>query len=336
MNRKSHADYAGFTVSDLITDPYFQDWILHPDTEKDAFWNSFISTRPDKTVVIEKARALLQRIAFAEHMPTDEQVQQAWGRHLQMIDNSQGNNVFDIRNRPPALITWLKIAAVFGGLVLLAALWWLTADKKVMVRTYAGVRQQVWLPDSSTVVLNGNSAINYNNNWTRGKKREVWLEGEAFFEVRHLNRDPQQIKEEERFLVHTGHLLIEVLGTSFNIRERRGRTEVVLQTGKIKVWFPDSSHAPVTMQPGELVQYDARAHTLTTTTTVPENYSAWKEGKLILNDPTITAIITYLEDNYGKKIILQNKELATKKIEGPILLDNLNDALFILFTVLQV
>src|SRR5687767_2081419 len=114
MNRKSHADYAGFTVSDLIADPYFQDWILHPDTEKDAFWNSFISTRSDKTVIIEKARALLQRIAFAEHMPTDEQVQQAWDRHLQALDNSEANNVIAMRRSSRTLTTWLKIAAVFG------------------------------------------------------------------------------------------------------------------------------------------------------------------------------------------------------------------------------
>lgn len=332
MNKKRPDSYADYTVSDLIADPFFQEWILHPDTEKNEFWNTLAQTRPGTKDTIDKAKNLLHRITFTETMPTDEQVQQALSKHWQAIDNE----AIPMRSRPRGN-NWLKVAAIITGLALLtAAIWLITgSNKKMVVQTAYGKRQQVWLPDSSKVILNGHSGISWNKHWPGNKKREVWLEGEAFFEVRHLNRNPQQVKEAERFVVYTDRLLIEVLGTSFNIRERRGNTEVVLQTGKIKIGFRDSSHAAIIMQPGDMLRYNAQTHALTTTTTVPENYSAWKEGKLILNNPTVQEIITYLEDNYGKKIQLQNKELAAKKIEGPILLDNLNDALFILSTVLQ-
>ena len=70
------------------------------------------------------------------------------------------------------------------------------------------------------------------------------------------------------------------------------------------------------------------------TVTVPEDYTSWKDKKLI--EPTVGEILDYLEDNYHKTFILEDPTLAGKKIGGVILLDNLNDALFALSTVLNV
>ncbi len=89
------------------------------------------------------------------------------------------------------------------------------------------------------------------------------------------------------------------------------------------------------MKPGDILAYSPAENKVVTETTSAEDFSAWKEKKLILNDPTAAEIVEYLEDNFGKKIILQNAELGKRKIEGPILLTNLGDALFILSTVLN-
>jgi ferric-dicitrate binding protein FerR (iron transport regulator) len=135
-------------------------------------------------------------------------------------------------------------------------------------------------------------------------------------------------------VVHTKDLDVEVLGTSFNVRQRRGKTEVVLQTGKIKVTFNDDHRKDIIMKPGDLVSYNPSVNNINRTSAVPENYTAWKENKLLLNNPTVSEIAAYLEDQFGKKIILQDPQLGERKIEGPILLTNLDDALFILSTVL--
>ena len=329
--------YSDFKEEDFICDPFFQEWVMSPDEEKNGFWESFISNYPDKKDAVEKAKVVLSNISFTEHLPTDERVQQSLIRHLDAIQNG-GAKVVRMKPSGNRLGKVMKVAAIFGGAVvtLLLATQFFKNDKpeKLAVQTEYGKLKEVILPDSSSIVLNANSKIEYKREWSKGNRREVWLEGEAFFDVRHLNKDTTQITLNDQFVVHTKDLNVEVLGTSFNIRQRRGKTEVVLQTGKIKVTFKDGNREEVIMQPGDVVTYDPSENDVDRKTDVPENYSAWKENKLILNNPTVSEIAAYLEDHFGKKIILQDSKLGERKIEGPILLTNLDDALFILSTVL--
>ena len=227
------------------------------------------------------------------------------------------------------------IAAAIGGIVILGSVLFLmnSKQKDSVIATNFGELKQITLPDSTHIVLNAHSTIKYLNKWKENEPREVWLEGEAFFDVTHLNKNSSSIQPGERFLVHVDDLNIEVLGTSFNIRERRGKTEVVLQSGKIKLSLKDKE---IMMQPGDWVVYNPVEKSIIRSATNPENYSAWKEKKLILNNPTVQEIVQYLEDSFGKKIVLENPALQTKKIEGPILLSNLDDALFVISTVLNV
>ncbi|MEJ7830749.1 MAG: DUF4974 domain-containing protein, partial [Segetibacter sp.] len=102
-----------------------------------------------------------------------------------------------------------------------------------------------------------------------------------------------------------------------------------------KISFKDKRTKDIIMKPGDMLVYNPDDNKMKTTTASAENFSAWKEKKLILTDPTAAEIVEYLEDNFGKEIILENAELGKRKIEGPILLTNLNDALFILSTVLN-
>jgi ferric-dicitrate binding protein FerR (iron transport regulator) len=124
------------------------------------------------------------------------------------------------------------------------------------------------------------------------------------------------------------------LGTAFDIRERRGKIEIVLQSGKIRVQFPHGDHDSVLMEPGDKLVYDPAKAALGQGTTVPENYTAWKDKRLA--GLTVAQIVEYVEDNYGKTIILGDPSMGAKKIGGVVLLDNLNDALFALSTVLDV
>jgi ferric-dicitrate binding protein FerR (iron transport regulator) len=329
--------YSDFREEDFICDPYFQDWVMAPDEEKDSFWKDFLINYPDKNEAVVKARAVLLNISFVEHLPDDDLVQRSLSQHLVTIQNGRGQ-VVSMKPFTSRFSKLVRVAALFGGVVLALFLAFQffsnNGGGKLAVQTEYGKLKQVLLPDSSSITLNANSKIEYNKDWNTGGKREVWLEGEAFFDVRHLNRDTTHVTAHEQFVVHTEDMDVEVLGTSFNIRQRRGKTEVVLQTGRIKVSFKDNSREDIIMKPGEVVTYDPAENDINHTTAVPENYTAWKEKKLMLNNPTVNEIVAYLEDNFGKKIILQDEKLGERKIDGPILLTNLDDALFILSTVL--
>src|SRR5690606_15777064 len=91
-----------------------------------------------------------------------------------------------------------------------------------------GETRKINLPDGSLVVLNANSELKYESNWQQAPMREVWLQGEAFFEV-------VKTTEEKQFIVHTGSLDVEVLGTQFNVHNRHQKVQVVLSSGKVKL-----------------------------------------------------------------------------------------------------
>jgi ferric-dicitrate binding protein FerR (iron transport regulator) len=160
------------------------------------------------------------------------------------------------------------------------------------------------------------------------------LEGEAFFNIKHINSSPH-IKPYERFIVHAKNASIEVLGTQFNVRERRDKTEIVLQQGRIKVTFKTSAEPAIMLQPGQIITIGAHKQTVISTTTTPEEYTAWKNKKLILTNATLKEIVEYLEDNFGKRIILTDPVLENRRIEGTFKLDNLDDALLFLSKALN-
>ena len=330
----SEEEYLNHTESDFLADPFFQEWVINPDEENETFWKQFVTHYPHKKAELENAQKLLRYLSFKEHSPSESMVHQSLQKHLAAIEKLEEKTSITLYPRQ-GYRKLLKIAAFVGGVVLLLAALLVLSDKpnkRIMAATDYGKLDSLFLPDSSKVVLNAHSKIRYSKAWNREEKREVWLDGEAFFEVRHFNKDSAIIQPHERFLVHTKDLDIEVLGTSFNVRQRRGKTEVVLQSGKIKVFFKTGLRKEITMKPGEMVTYDPEKE-ISQTTTNPEDYTAWKKKKLILHNPTVDEIVAYLEDNYGTRIILLTPGLGKRELSGPIPLSNLDDALFILTTV---
>lgn len=334
--KRDYNKYKDFTENDFIMDPYFQNWVIKSTAQDNHFWDTFFNKYTDKKEAGERARNFLEEIVFKEDLPDESIINRSLENHLHRIERLNNNKVIDLRRRLP-LKKMLSIAAAFGGVILIISslLIFVKKDKPVLVQTEYGKMKSVVLPDSSYVVLNANSTIKFSKKWGKNNKREVWLQGEAFFNINHINQDTNHVQEYEQFIVHTEDVTIEVLGTSFDIRQRRGKTAVVLQTGKIKVSFKDKGTKDIIMKPGDMLTYIPGENRLLNTTTSAENFSAWKKKKLLLDDPTTAEIVQYLEDNFGKHIILENPELGTRKIEGPILLTNLDDALFILSTILN-
>jgi ferric-dicitrate binding protein FerR (iron transport regulator) len=301
--------YDGYGIRELICDPYFQDWIIRPDADSIAFWNEWKTGEPGREALVREAAALLTSIGFTEELPSDEAVQEALSRSLGAI------------GRSPVRMAW-RIAAIFVGVALCTGLYYYLrrapAAAVSEMSTQYGENRNVYLPDSSLVILNAHSSIRY----APGNPREIWLDGEAYFDVR-----PQATST---FRVHAGSLSVEVLGTRFDIRDRRGKIAVVLESGKIRVRCPS---AAVLMNPGEEVIYDTSVATLFRTSAVPETFTSWKEKRL--TDVSVGEIAEFLEDNYHKTVILEDPAMAKRRIGGAILLDNLDDALFALSTVLN-
>jgi transmembrane sensor len=348
---QDNRNYTEFTVVDFMNDAYFQEGVKHPDGETAMFWRNWMVNNPERRVFAEKARAVLERLGFIEHRPDRQQALDSLGRVWAMIGEQEGRGEADSAgDTDSARIRWLPPLAVialkwkWAAVLVLAlgagvGLWIGRGHRTVTESTAYAVTRTLYLADSSVVILNGHSSISFK----KENPREVWLTGEAYFKVRPVLRGSAAGRPYMPFSVHTPKLTVEVLGTAFDVRERRGRTQVVLDEGKVRVSFDRSSYpgsggkyADILLEPGERVVLDDSARSVEQSASTPVDFTGWREGKLVLTDAALSDIITYVEDNYGKQIILSDPSMEGKQIRGELLLDNLDDILFVLSKVLNV
>lgn len=221
---------------------------------------------------------------------------------------------------------YYKVAATVALLVVSTLAYFILqmGNAEVSYTTAFGDTQRITLPDNSTVLLNANSTLRYNSDWTARQIREVWLEGEAYFSVIHQDNH-------QKFLVHTQNLDVEVLGTQFNVNNRRGKTEVVLNSGKVKLNLDKSDKEEILMEPGELVAYSPKEQNYVRKLINSEAYTSWRNNLLIYENKPLREIANTLEDNYGFTIRFASPAIAEKRFTATIPADNVE----VLFTMLS-
>lgn len=304
-------EYEHYNIEDFISDDYFLQWVKFPDAATETFWQRWMAAHPHKQQQVEQARAFILGLRFKEQRPAAAAVATALERNLAMIaalEKEEQPLVIPRRNIRKVW-RWAAAAAV-TGLVTLAGLQFLQKQQPRLV-AYTGFAdgvRRIQLPDSSTVILNANASISFNQDWEHNGKREVWLKGEAFFDVKQAPAHP--------FIVHSANTDIDVLGTSFNVKEGGAYTNVTLNTGKIKVRFSDLPEKPFYLAPGDFVQYSARNNKITKKRVNADLYAVWKEEGRQLKNVTLKEIAVYIEDIYGYHVQISNSRLAAEKLSG--------------------
>ncbi len=161
-------------------------------------------------------------------------------------------------------------------------------------------KMKVDLPDGSTVWLRSGSTLRYPREFGKDS-RCVELTGEAFFEVSHNPQSP--------FCATTsGNERIEVLGTSFDIRESNNVTTVMVKTGKVRFSTPNNATNTI-VTAGLVAKFDRQASKITVSNAASFNEIAWQMGHLEFMDNTVEQVIKDFESYFGIKIQLENTEL---------------------------
>jgi transmembrane sensor len=177
------------------------------------------------------------------------------------------------------------------------------------INTSAGMRGSINLPDGSRVTLNSGSEIKFPTRFTKGT-REVQLNGEAFFEVTKDKKHP--------FIVKTGKLNVEVLGTTFNVSAYNdGKpVEVVLATGSIKLFSGQGRDTKqlALLEPGNRAVYNTSDNKLTVTGVNTDKYLAWRDGNIIFRDDSMGDVISRLERWFNVDIYVQDKRILDYEI----------------------
>jgi len=243
-----------------------------------------------------------------------------------------------LAHKPGKIFTpWLKIAASLTGLLVLAgiAFYLISSPDNVVYQTGYGETATFVLPDNSEVTLNANSTLKLTSSWDKKTAREVWLDGEAFFQVQKVHRK-QASQLPVKFVVHTEQVDVEVLGTQFNVNERRGKTAVVLNEGKVQLNSNVSQGEALVMEPGEYVEFSANQKQFVKKVVDPVKYSSWTENKLILDNTPLREIAWIIKDYYGLKVEIESDALAKMALTGSIPTNDLNGFLTVLSASLNV
>ena len=206
-------------VADLLADESFINYCKRSSPRDIAFWENYVRENPDRLILVEHAKeTFIQLFNALGEADRDEQVSRLKHR-LEMVEASEPAPVVQmdgLENKKPGMkISWfLKVSA--AAAVLIVTAFFIvrffnnnsTKSSKTFLAAY-GERKNIQLPDGSDVTLNAGSKIEILGNFG-SSTRDVFLEGEAFFDVKHNEKLP--------FIVHTVAMDVKALGTAFNVK----------------------------------------------------------------------------------------------------------------------
>jgi transmembrane sensor len=249
MHEADMNDYKKYGVEDLVWDTFFRQWVLTPTRESDRVWKQLQAENPEMTDNINKAREVVLSLRVTEPEISTAEISKLVKETISKTTPG-GIIVMEpeaFRGIPFYKKFWFRIAASFTVVMFFA---WLAKSRlpesnlanfgeKENLATDSGLLIEkinttkatllVSLEDGSKVTLAPESRIRYARKFVGGK-REVYLAGEAFFDI---SKDPAR-----PFFVYANELVTKVLGTSFTIKAYKTSKEVTVEvkTGRVSVF----------------------------------------------------------------------------------------------------
>lgn len=167
--------------------------------------------------------------------------------------------------------------------------------------------QSISLPDGTVVQMGPGSKLIYPAVFT-GKTREIYLDGQAFFDIYKNPHKP--------FIVHTSNMDVQALGTAFEVfnYEIESKLETVLLNGKVKIDLNKSKGdiKEFILLPNEKIVYDKQTDSTYISDVNADKYTSWRKQKILsFENEKLSMIIPRLEQWYGRKIMCQ-QNLAEK------------------------
>lgn len=178
-----------------------------------------------------------------------------------------------------------------------------------------GKRSKINLSDGSTVWLNSGSKMIFPATFI-GDKREVYLEGEAIFDVEHNANQP--------FIVISEDQEIEVLGTVFGVTNYADENAIntVLKSGSVQISYKSdfsssSIHADkMKISPGTKASYNKKTKSIVSEKVNVDNYFSWRDGVLIFRNDDLQYITRKISRYYNLKIDIEDDVLSGETFSG--------------------
>ena len=349
-------DYTEFTSDDFARDSFFIRWVNGADPDAAWFWQSFIQEHPEKEQAIEEARSLVKSLAFVSHELSQKSFESMRNRVIMSIRaekeqqkeqaqeravSSENYRDYHSKNRKLARF-WFKAAAVVAIPLLALGLYisW-PAEKGSESLAIKGEEERVnprgqksvlLLSDGTKVWLNADSRLYYSKDLDQQAVREVFLEGEAYFDVAKDAHRP--------FLVHASAITIRVLGTAFNVKsyEEEETIETTLVHGKVSITKEgDADDAgSLVLKPNQKAIFLKKNNSLNVEEVLTDRTTAWRYDRLVFDETSFAEVIARLERWYNVAIHVDGDQNLKCKLTADIEKETLEEVLDLLVTSHQV
>lgn len=331
-------------------------FIAHPELRRTVEALSNIRSTPPKNITTEEEQRMMQKgwekllesSSPIVKLPVVRRLSEDDARQISDLPTapSPGPHATSIPRRAP----WKWIAAA-SAITIVAIGGWLFSKRHTGTTDHVqpvailvsgrGARKSAKLPDGTKLWLNAGSRIVLAADFSQNK-RELTLEGEAYFDVQHDEKNP--------FIIHTGALEVRVLGTALNVRAYPGDPviETTLVEGKAEVGLAGNPQSAILLRPNEKVivanepgePYRQQADGANTKSTdsargeasLPVRYerrpivpdrtdgtiaeTSWTHNKLVFRNEPLGSISARLERWYDVKIIFDNNRYQQDTISG--------------------
>ena len=299
---------------DTLLSEYFHGSLDHDMQQKVESW---IQESPENRERARKICRLEQYVGeYGERMIQDE------SKLLQLARQ----NTESARSGWKAI---LKIAAAVAIISTLGLVAYFRQDQiHAELLTFATGRGEVAsvvLPDNTKVWLNSNSIINYPAEFNR-KNREVYLEGEAYFDVAKDADHP--------FIVTAGNYQIKVLGTEFDVNAYSDSASgfyTTLVSGSVEMsMMGDDSRQPMVLHPGQRLTYNAENDKVSVSYVDTESLTSWRTGRITFCHTPLSEVLMMIGNTFGVRFVINNQSVIDSTYTGSFDNQSLDNILFTL------
>ncbi len=294
-------------TDDFLLDDDFNGYVLKNSAQSEKKWEDFFTENPDARTDAEQAKKIILGLASLKDNTSENEIDEF---HLHHTFEKTVRKYRESKSRDTFLMAskwaWRGTAAV--AVIVFAVTFYFVAENYVRKHTQSPVLSEIYvpaakqskltLPDGTIVWINSESRIKYSTHFNT-KERNVYLEGEAYFEVAQ--------NKKIAFKVLASGTEVKAVGTKFNVKAYPGdnAVETVLLEGKVEFSKAGSNNRhTLEMEPGDKAILSLNTGKLSVTREDTDPDVAWKDGKVIFRNTKLAEVCRTLERWYNVEITL--------------------------------
>jgi hypothetical protein len=346
--------YIHYSLEDFFWDERFRTDVLNGGKDF-SYWEEWVILNPTHQPIVEKAKLMILSVYVDNATFHEDEIQQLV-RDTQKILELDYVEDYPIAEAAPVRNTYRYWAIAASIIVMIVASWMFVENNKSANLSYQPTYENlikeiphhliervnqtnapliITLPDGTRTTLSTNSKISYPEKFIALDKREVFLVGEAFFEVVKNTQKP--------FLVYAEGLVTKVLGTKFRVRSYAIDKEVIVEvaSGRVSVFANpkfvtddkkgSNELSSIVLIPNQKISFlKSDASIVKTLVNNPILLKPEQEAKKLTNfdDTPIHTVFNILKEVYGIDIVFDEELLAectlNANLDGYSLYEQLN------------